>query len=158
MAADGRVAGLPTEFQPRRIRIAFTARQMELYGRAVRNAAHAGFLSDVLDAKAVQDAVPLAGDGVFGGHHYRFGGHANPHRTVQGYAWAMADRGGRLMQNTEVLGFDQAGGRVTGVRTSRGVFCCDQLVLAAGPGTAKLAAMLDVHVPMMAAPGGNGRD
>ena len=40
---------------------------------------------------------------------------------------------------------------MTGVRTSRGVFCCDQLVLAAGPSTAKLAAMLDVHVPMMAA-------
>ncbi len=143
--------GYPTEFRPGRIRIAFTARQMQLYGRAMANAGRAGFTSDVLDARAVRGMVPLAGEGAVGGYHYRFGGHANPHRTVQGYAWAMQDHGGRLMQHAEVLGFDLHGGRVRGVRTSRGTFGCDALVLAAGPGTARLAAMFGVQVPMAAA-------
>lgn len=143
--------GYPTEFQPGRIRIAFDDRQMTLYGRAVTNARRQGFESDVLDAPALRAAVPLAGDGAIGGYHYRFGGHANPHRTVQGYAWALQDHGGHLMQHTEVLGFDMANNRVRTVRTSRGDLACDHLVLAAGPGTAKLARMIGVHVPMMAA-------
>ena len=63
----------------------------------------------------------------------------------------MQDHGGRLMQHTEVLGFDLHGGRVRGVRTSRGTFGCDALVLAAGPGTVRLATMLGVRVPMAAA-------
>lgn len=143
--------GYPTEFQPGRIRIAFDDRQMTLYGRAVTNARRQGFESDVLDAPALRAAVPLVGDGAIGGYHYRFGGHANPHRTVQGYAWALQDHGGHLMQHTEVLGFDVAHNRVRTVHTSRGDLACDHLVLAAGPGTAKLARMIDVQIPMMAA-------
>ncbi len=143
--------GYPTEFQPGRIRIAFSEHHFRLYGRAASNAERQGFMSDTLDAQAVRDMVPLAGEGPVGGYHHRFGGHANPHRTVQGYAWALQDLGGRLMQHAEVLGFDREGDRVRAVRTSRGVFACDHLVLAAGPGTARLAAMLHVHVPMVAA-------
>ncbi len=143
--------GYPTEFQPGRIRVAFDARQMQLYGRAMANAARQGFVTDILDAAALRDAVPLIGDGPIGGYHYHFGGHANPHRTVQGYAWALQDLGGRLMQHTAVTGFERQGDRVTAVRTSRGTFGCDHLVLAAGPATARLARMLDVHVPMVAA-------
>ncbi len=143
--------GYPTEWQPGRIRIAVTPRQLELGSRAVRNAARYGFEAEKLDADALRAMVPLCGDGIVGGYLYKFGGHANPHRTVQGYAWAVQDHGGRLMQHTEVLGIDHSGGRVTGVRTSRGEFGCDSLVLAAGPGTARLAAMLGIQVPMVRA-------
>jgi len=143
--------GYPTEFQPHRIRIALTERQMRLYGRAAANAARQGFASDVLDAAVVRAAVPLAGDATVGGYHYRFGGHANPHRTVQAYAWAMQDLGGRLMQHTQVLGFEHRAGRITAVHTARGRFGCDHVVLAAGPATARLARLLDVHVPMLPA-------
>ncbi len=82
--------GYPTEFQPQRIRVAFSGHQMALYSQAMRNAERQGFASDVLDAKQVQDLVPLAGADAVGGYHYRFGGHANPHRTVQAYAMAGA--------------------------------------------------------------------
>jgi sarcosine oxidase subunit beta len=143
--------GYPTEFRPNRMRIAFDAHQMELYGRAVANGARYGFRSEVLDAQGVLDLVPLAGGDIAGGYFYHFGGHANPHRTVQAYAWALEDFGGRLMQRTSVLGFGTAGGRVTGVRTNRGDFGCDAVVLAAGPATGRLAAMLGVEVPMVSA-------
>jgi sarcosine oxidase subunit beta len=143
--------GYPTEFQPKRIRLAFDERQLELYGRAVRNAAHQGFGSTLLDAPQTRALVPLAGEDVVGGYFYDFGGHANPHRTVQAYAWAMQDHGGRVLQETGVTGFRFAGGRIAAVLTDRGEIGCDQVVLAAGPATQRLAAMAEVYVPMVSA-------
>ena len=143
--------GYPTEFRPNRMRIAFDPHQMELYGRAVTNGARYGLRSEVLDAQGVRDRVPLAGGDIVGGYFYHFGGHANPHRTVQAYAWALEDHGGRLLQRTAVQGFRTRGGRVVEVETTAGTFGCDAVVLAAGPATGRLAAMLGVAVPMVAA-------
>ncbi|HEX3984521.1 MAG TPA: FAD-binding oxidoreductase [Acidisoma sp.] len=143
--------GYPTEFQPNRIRLAFDERQLELYGRAVRNAARQGYASTKLDARDARELVPLAGDGVVGGYLYHFGGHANPHRTVQAYAWAMQDHGGRVLQETRVTGFRREGGRIDAVMTDRGEIGCDFVVLTAGPATERLASLVNVRVPMVPA-------
>ena len=143
--------GYPTEFRSGRIRIALDERQFGLYRRALENGAHQGFRTDVLDSKQVRDLVPLAGEQVRGGYLYHFGGHANPHRTVQAYAWALQDHGGRLLQHTPVVGFESRGGRVVAVRTTRGVFACEHRVMAAGPATGALAAHLGLSVPLMSA-------
>ncbi|CAN7712211.1 FAD-binding oxidoreductase [Caballeronia sp. LjRoot34] len=143
--------GYPTEFRPNRIRIALDAHQFLLYRRALDNGAFHGLRSDVLDPRQVRELVPFAGDNVFGGYFYHFGGHANPHRTLQAYAWAMQDRGGRLLQHTNVTGFTTNGDHVTGVNTNRGHIACDHLVLAAGPHTGELAAQLGVDVPLASA-------
>jgi sarcosine oxidase subunit beta len=143
--------GYPTEFQPHRIRIALDERQFELYRNALENGAQQGFRSQVLDAGQVRELVPLAGDNVHGGYFYHFGGHANPHRTLQAYAWALRDCGGRLMQHTRALGFETRANRVVSVRTSRGTFACDHVVIASGPATGELASHLGVTVPLMSA-------
>ena len=143
--------GYPTEFQPQRVRVAFSEQQMVLYRAAMVNAERQGFGSDVLDAQHVQAMVPLAGADAVGGYHYRFGGHANPHRTVQAYAWAIQDHGGRVQQHTSVTGFRQTGGRVSAVLTDQGEIGCDHVVLAAGPAIGVLAGMLGIAVPMAAA-------
>jgi sarcosine oxidase, subunit beta len=88
---------------------------------------------------------------VYGGYFYHFGGHANPHRTLQAYAWAMEDHGGRILQHTPVTGFVTQGGCVSAVKTSKGDIACDQLVIAAGPHTGVLAAQLGIDVPLAAA-------
>jgi sarcosine oxidase subunit beta len=143
--------GYPTEFQRNRIRIALDERQFDLYRRASDNGTRQGFRSEVLDPKQVRELVPLAGDNVFGGYFYHFGGHANPHRTLQAYAWALRDCGGRLLQHTRALGFDTRGNRVVSVKTSRGTLACDHVVIAAGPATGEIAALLGVTVPLMSA-------
>ncbi|GLK74629.1 FAD-binding oxidoreductase [Ancylobacter dichloromethanicus] len=143
--------GHPTEFQANRVRIALNEKQLALYSRAVVNARHQGFCIDEIDAKQVRELVPLAGDNVLAGHFYHFGGHANPHRTVQAFAWALQDLGGRVMQHTTVTGFTREGGKVIAVETDKGRFGCDHLVLAAGPQTGRLAAMLDVDIPLKVA-------
>jgi sarcosine oxidase subunit beta len=143
--------GYPTEFCRERIRIALDEHQFRLYRRALENGAHHGLRSDVLDSKQVRELVPLAGDNVHAGYFYHFGGHANPHRTLQAYAWAMEDHGARILQHTPVTGFVTQGGRVSAVKTSSGDFACDHLVIAAGPHTGVLAAQLGIDVPLAAA-------
>jgi sarcosine oxidase subunit beta len=143
--------GYPTEFRGQRIRIAMDDEQIQRYGQARQHAVRQGFVSEQLDAGQVRELVPLAGDDIAGGYLHRFGGHANPQRTVQAYAWAMQDHGGRVLQHTVVQGFETAGGKVSGVRTDRGMIGCDTLVLAAGPQINHLAATLGASVPMVAA-------
>src|SRR5690606_24473067 len=107
-----------------------------------------GFPAEWLDPKQVRELVPLAGDNVLAGVYYERGGHANPQRTVQAYAWALQDLGGRILQHTAVTGFQRVGDRVVAVETSAGTFSCDTLILAAGPQTGRLSALLDSEVPV----------
>ncbi len=143
--------GYPTEFQPKRIRMALSDRQLEEFKIGVDNTRGQGFPAEWLDAKQVRDLVPLAGNNVVGGVYYERGGHANPQRTVQAYAWALQDLGGRILQHTAVTGFQRSGGKVVAVETSAGVFACDTLILAAGPQTGRLSAQLDSEVPVTVA-------
>jgi sarcosine oxidase, subunit beta len=89
----------------------------------------------------------LAGDNCFGGVHYKFGGHANPQRSVQAYAWALQDLGGTIIQHSPVTGFETAGGKVTGVTTANATYSCDAVVVAAGPQIPQLMAQLGVTRP-----------
>jgi sarcosine oxidase, subunit beta len=143
--------GYPTEFAAKRIRIAASEEQLVLYGRGIVTSEKQGFRCERLDGKQLREIVPLAGDTMAGGYFYHFGGHANPHRTLQAYAWAMQDHGGRLMQHCPVTGFRTEGGRVTCVETARGTIGCDQVVIAAGPHTGRFSAMLGEEVPMASA-------
>ncbi len=57
---------------------------------------------------------------IYGGLHHPRGGTARHDAVAWGYARAADQRGVDLIQNCEVTGIDIAGGRVTGVQTTRG--------------------------------------
>src|SRR5260221_8650768 len=120
--------GYPTEYQRGRIRVALTDEQFSLHGRAVANAARQGFTSDRLDPAQLKALVPLVGDNAIGGYLMHFGGHANPQRSVQAYAWALQDQGGRILQHTTVAGIPVAHGRATSVATPPRQVRCDPLI------------------------------
>ena len=143
--------GYPTEHQKERILIAMTERQWEQYCFVAARHQRLGHPVEVLDVKQVQEAVPLAGDNCFGGVNYKFGGHANPQRSVQAYAWALQDLGGKIVQHSPVTGFETAGGKVTAVKTASATYGCDAVVVAAGPQIPQLMAQLGVTVPLAAA-------
>jgi len=143
--------GYPTEYQRRRIRIGLSRRQLELILEGVTIARRQGFTAHELDNKELRELVPFVAENAAGGVLLEYGGHANPQRTLQAYAWAVQDLGGTLQQHTTVTGFDMAGGKITTVATDQGVIGCDAVVLAAGPHTAQLAAKLGLTVPVAAA-------
>src|SRR5207245_7493999 len=102
----------------------------------------------LLHGSQLKELAPIAGDNAIGGTYLHFGGHANPQRTVQAYAWALQDHGGRILQHTMVTGLTTRGGRVTAVETTQGTFSTDTVVIAAGPQTGLFADMLGVFLPL----------
>src|SRR5262249_382693 len=142
------VLGHPPEYQPCRIGVALSETQVALARRWAEIGQTRGFRWELLDRRQLKELVPIVGDNAIGGTYLHFGGHANPQRTVQSYAWAMQDRGGRIVQHTTVTGLTQRGGRVTAVETTRGTFGADTVVIAAGPQTDAFADMLGIWLPL----------
>jgi sarcosine oxidase subunit beta len=143
--------GYPTEHQAERVIIATDPDDLDHYHFIAQMCDEMGYRVDRLDAETARDIVPIAGDNCLGGIHYRFGGHANPQRTVQAYAWALQDLGGRILQHCPALSIETSGGQVTAVVTPQGRFSCGALVVAAGPQIMGLLDPIDIHVPLVAA-------
>jgi sarcosine oxidase, subunit beta len=140
--------GYPTEYQPYRIGVALSETQLALARRWAEIGEARGFRWEQLDRRQVKELVPIVGDNAIGGTYLHFGGHANPQRTVQAYAWALQDRGGRILQHTMVTGFVRRGARIAAVETTRGTFNADVVVVAAGPQTGLFAEMLGIALPL----------
>ncbi len=140
--------GYSTEYRRERVIFATTEHHLRNYHQMAQACRALGYQVDDLDPDQVRERVPFAGDNVTGGIHLRFGGQANPQRTVQAYAWALQDLGGRILQHTPAIAIRTAGGKVTGVETPRGVFACDHLVVAAGPQSGRLLGQVGVDLPL----------
>jgi sarcosine oxidase subunit beta len=66
-------------------------------------------------------------------------------RVTNGFA---AGSGATFCLETEATGFEMAGGRVKGVRTTRGAIFCDQVVIAAGPFSGAVAALAGLRLDL----------
>ena len=141
--------GYPTEFTHQgRLQVAVSEEEMgDMVSERDQSLRH-GISVEELDPAEVVDLIPGITGRTLGGLFFANGGHANPQRTVQAFAWAFQDLGGRLYQNTAVTGFDVADGRVGSVETTAGAIETDMVVAAAGPQTGLLAEMVGVHVPV----------
>lgn len=72
----------------------------------------------------------------------------NARSYAQAALQAAQARGAELRWGEQVQGFVEARGRVTGVRTPRGLHPCDAVVLAGGLGAAQLARPLGYRLPI----------
>src|SRR5262245_12718746 len=147
---DG-LLGYPTEYRRERIIFATTGRHLAIYTAIGETIGRLGYDWELLDGDGIRERVPLAGATALGGIHLKIGGHANPQRTVQAYAWAIQDLGGRILQHRPVRAIRTEGGRVTGVETEAGFLGCEHLVVAAGPQTGRLMATIGIDVPVAVA-------
>ena len=141
--------GYPTEFTHQgRLQVAVSEEEMGDTFAERDEALRHGLSVEMVDPAEIQDLVPGVTKRTLGGAFFPNGGHANPQRSVQAFAWAFQDLGGRLYQHTAVTGLDVAHGRVASVRTTAGDIAPGVVVAAAGPQTALLAQMVGVHVPV----------
>ena len=141
--------GYPTEFiHQGRIQVAVSEEEMgDLFSERDEALRH-GISVEQLDPSQIQDLIPGISERTLGGLFFANGGHANPQRSVQAFAWAFQDLGGKLYQNTAVTGINVEDDKVTSIETTAGSIATDMVVSAAGPQTALLSEMVGVHVPV----------
>ena len=107
----------------------------------------------VLDSAAVRELEPMVQPGIAGGIYYPDDAHLNPSEFVRGLASHAERRGVRFLTSTEALGFETAGHGISAVKTTRGDFKSEHVVLAAGSWSTKLAAQLRLTLPIQPAKG-----
>ena len=138
----------PTEWHSGRLSVGFDEETLAFHKMAAEREAEMGFEVEFIDTQQVKELIPLVSNKIVGGVYRHHGGHANPQRTVQAFAWALQDLGGRIYQHHTVTGIMMEGGRVTGVETDKGTFGADFVIDAAGPSTGMIAEMVGVYLPL----------
>ncbi len=141
--------GYPTEFiRQGRIQVGVTEEEMDDIFAEQDEALRHGISVERLDPSQIKDLIPGITDRTLGGLFFVNGGHANPQRSVQAFAWGFQDLGGRLYQNTAATGFAAQNDEITSVETTAGAVATDMVVAAAGPQTALLGEMVGVQIPV----------
>ena len=123
---------------------------------------HANRLNGVdaewLDAKQVKDCCPIVNISpevrypVLGATLQRRAGVARHDAVAWGYARAADALGVDIIQGCEVTGFDIAGGRVRGVRTSKGDIGAQRIGIVTAGHNSVLAALAGVRLPLQSHP------
>ncbi|MDH4384212.1 MAG: sarcosine oxidase subunit beta family protein [Caulobacter sp.] len=85
---------------------------------------------------------------VHGGLIQRRGGTARHDAVAWGYARAADVRGVDIIQNCEVTGFDIRGGRIAGIRTSRGDIATDRIGMSVAGASGQVAALAGFTLPI----------
>lgn len=141
--------GYPTEFvQKGRLQVALREEEVDLVRIMENNSTQFGIEARVVDPQEMHDMIPQLSDKVLTGIFFPQVGHANPQRTVQAYAWAFQDLGGKIFQNTAVTGINLKGGKVSSMETTAGIIETEVIVSAAGPQTGLVGEMVGLHVPV----------
>ena len=112
-----------------------------------------GIESKVLDLDGVREIEPKIQRGIVGGIYMNGDAHMNPSEFVSWLASRTKSMGVNFLTSTEVLGFEKSVRRISVVRTTRGDFEADQVVLAAGAWSPGLARDLELDLPIQPAKG-----
>jgi len=110
-----------------------------------------GVRAEVLTPEEVARLDPrLNLEGVAGAAYEPDAGYADGYATAAGFAAAARELGVEVWEGVAAEEVQAAGGRVTGVRTSRGPVACSRVLVAAGVWTAALLRPLGVDFPVVA--------
>lgn len=109
--------------------------------------------NQALNASEVHDLEPALLPGVVGGIFYPRDAHIHPARFVRGLAEKAQSLGAEILTGTEVLTIETERDRVTCVRTTRGDFHPEKVVLAAGSWSPEIARALKLRIPIQSAKG-----
>ena len=117
-----------------------------------------GVDAEFLDPEQVREVCPILNTSpdirypVLGATYQPRAGIAKHDRVAWGYARRASELGVDIIQDCEVTGFDLRGGRVTGVRTTRGDIRTGTVALAAAGHTSVLTEKAGFRVPIQSHP------
>ena len=136
------------------LNLAHNEHDLKELSRRVRAIRLNGIDSEILDPDGVKAELPIANVSssvrypILGASLQRRGGIARHDAVAWGFARAADARGVDIVQNCEVTGIDVAGGRVTGLETSRGRIAVKKVGLVAAGHSSVLAAMAGLRLPI----------
>jgi glycine cleavage system aminomethyltransferase T/glycine/D-amino acid oxidase-like deaminating enzyme len=132
------------------IEIARTEERMQELTRRMASACSWGIEPvSMLNPEQISELVPFIDQRlILGGFYTPAAGVVDSLRAATMMREEAANDGLTVAANTEVLGIDVEGGRVRRVRTTRGDIEAEQLVIAAGAWSPRLAAMAGASIPL----------
>ena len=112
-----------------------------------------GVPAQVLDAKQAAELDPAVTMDVAGAVFFPKDAHLTPGRFMAALQSQCEAAGVRFKWNIDVAGFAQQASRLTGVRTARGEFAADEVVICGGSWSPQLARELGLSIPLQAGKG-----
>lgn len=107
-----------------------------------------GLAAEFLDRRAIRKIEPALGDQVCGGWYHRADSHLRPAFLMTAWTRAARQYGVEINEGCRLDGFDMRRGTVSGVRTNRGRYTADQIILATGAWTPAIGRQLGVRIPV----------
>ena len=123
--------------------------EVEPFRNAVDLQRSHGVPSELIDLGTAREMVPgIRTDDLVAATFCPLDGTCTPEAVAYGYARAASRSGARIVQGCKAIGIDTAGGRIKGVRTTRGYISTGEVVLAAGVWSPRLAAPVGLDLPV----------
>ena len=131
------------------LRVAHTAGRMDEFKSYLSAAEGQGINSRLITPKEVLELWPLlgSGEGILGGLYHPDDGHIAPSDLTHALAKESRRRGAQVHTGTAVTGFEQLSGGDWRVRTNRGDYECEHVVVATGNYARQTAAMVGLDLP-----------
>ncbi len=117
------------------------------------NACRLGLRAEVLGPEQVAKLDPGIRMDVAGGVYFPEDCHLNPNRLMAGITHELTSNGVAFQWNTEVTGVAARGRLIEQVSTSAGALVADEVVIAGGAWSGRLAKSIGLHLPMQAGKG-----
>jgi sarcosine oxidase subunit beta len=107
-----------------------------------------GLSVDWIDALELRALEPNLAHDYAGAARLNDMGQVSPMRLVVEMARRAAARGATILTNTNVIGIEASGGRVTAVRTQSGRIATGEVIIAAGAWSRDIARLAELSVPV----------
>ena len=148
------IEGLEFGYETRGVLAAFnTEKGLEGGVKEARLMQKNGLEASILNADEIQELEPGIRTTAIGGVYYPQDAHLVPHRYVRELARHIAHQGAEIHTFTEVLSFETSGRKITTVKTTRGDFSAEEIVLAGGSWSSGIARDLKIKLPIQPAKG-----
>ena len=132
--------------------IASDSERFEEFRRGASMASYFGLKAEVISPAEARELHPLIEtNDLVGAVFLPNDGQTNPVDTTQALAKGARDRGAKIFEQTQVLGIETEGRRVTAVVTSSGRVACEFVVNCAGMWGQEVGRMCGVNIPLHAA-------